>query len=202
MVPMAILIPNKTLETLVQAYLQHIYATFGGSFTLITDNWKYLENELFQKVASNSSKSPFFFLFGRDTLTSPRKILSPTIRYIKDKKVPLTSYPWGMPLQWQAKVSLLADRHLTMNKPLQHPLTYSKLGILYMLKTFPSMWDAKWEYEFRVIKFSAPSSAVLESTLNGKSSNANIANLHFSNPLYLLETENVPINNWGKKQSF
>ena len=42
----------KNSETVVQAYLPHVYATLVGSLTIITDNRKELRNELFEKVAS------------------------------------------------------------------------------------------------------------------------------------------------------
>ena len=38
--PIAISILDETAETVVQAYLQHIYAIFGRSLTLIMDNGK------------------------------------------------------------------------------------------------------------------------------------------------------------------
>ena len=40
----------QTDERVVQAYLQHVYVTFGGSISLTTDNRKELKNTLFQKV--------------------------------------------------------------------------------------------------------------------------------------------------------
>ena len=49
--PIAIPKPNKQAETIVQAYLQNIYTTFGGSLTMITDNGKEFKNDLFKKVA-------------------------------------------------------------------------------------------------------------------------------------------------------
>ena len=50
--PYTIPIADKIAEQVIQAYLQYIYATFGGSLTLVKDNGKELKNELFQKVAS------------------------------------------------------------------------------------------------------------------------------------------------------
>ena len=35
--------------------------------------------------------------------------------------------------------------------------------------------------------------------LNDKSRNVNIGDLHLADPLDILETENSPINNWGRK---
>ena len=43
-------IPNKEAETVVQAYLKHIYAHFGGSKVLITDNGTEFKNSLFKEV--------------------------------------------------------------------------------------------------------------------------------------------------------
>ena len=40
-------------KTVVQAYLQHIYAIFGGSLTLITEDGKeFKKKEFYQKAAS------------------------------------------------------------------------------------------------------------------------------------------------------
>ena len=36
--PITMPAPDKSTKTVVQAYLQYIYATFIGSLTLITDN--------------------------------------------------------------------------------------------------------------------------------------------------------------------
>ena len=49
--PIAIPFPEKTAEMDIQAYPAH-YATFGGSLTLVTDNWKEFKKEFFQKVES------------------------------------------------------------------------------------------------------------------------------------------------------
>ena len=44
-------IKNKFQETVVQAYLDHIYAQFGGSRKILSDNGSEFKNELFTKVA-------------------------------------------------------------------------------------------------------------------------------------------------------
>ena len=46
----AIPIPDRHAETVIQAYLKHIYATFGR-LTMITDNSKEFNNDLFKKMA-------------------------------------------------------------------------------------------------------------------------------------------------------
>ena len=48
--PIAIHIPNKQAKTDIQAWPQNVYATFGGSLIMITDNGKEFKNDLFKKV--------------------------------------------------------------------------------------------------------------------------------------------------------
>ena len=66
-------------------------------------------------------------------------------------------------------------------------------------KTFPTTWDSKWEYIFHIIKLSTSFSAVMESTQNGKSRNVNIGDIHLVYSLDILDSENNPINTWGRK---
>ena len=49
--PISIPIPKNQAETLVQAYLQNIYTTFGRPLTKITDNGKEFKNDLFNQTA-------------------------------------------------------------------------------------------------------------------------------------------------------
>ena len=50
--PIAVPIPNKSTETFIQAYLQHVYAIFGSALTCVTDSvMEFLKNELYQTVA-------------------------------------------------------------------------------------------------------------------------------------------------------
>ena len=46
-------IPYKSAEMAIQGCKQHIYATFGGSFTLILDNAGAFKNDLFEKSNNN-----------------------------------------------------------------------------------------------------------------------------------------------------
>ena len=54
--PITIPISDKTAETAVQAFLQHIYVIFDGSLTLLTDNGKEFKNDLLKKVAAELRK--------------------------------------------------------------------------------------------------------------------------------------------------
>ena len=100
-----------------------------------------------------------------------------------------------MPLHWQGKCSS-ADKSDNEQTVTRSPEKV-KVGDLVFVKTFPFTWDYKQEYGFYIVKFSTPYSAVLESTLHGKSRNVNIQPICLANPLNLLETENTPIRNWG-----
>ena len=42
-------IPGNIAGTVIQAYLQHMYATFSGCLTFITVNRKEFKNELLKK---------------------------------------------------------------------------------------------------------------------------------------------------------
>ena len=48
-------IMNKEAETVVQAYLKHIYSQFGGSKVLITDKGTEFKNSLFKEVCQQLS---------------------------------------------------------------------------------------------------------------------------------------------------
>jgi transposase InsO family protein len=44
-------IPDKTADTVVQAYLDNVYTKLGGSMRILSDNGTEFKNELFEKVA-------------------------------------------------------------------------------------------------------------------------------------------------------
>ena len=47
---MAVAIPNKSAETIVKAYMDHIYSIFGGSSCMLTDNGNEFKNDEFDEV--------------------------------------------------------------------------------------------------------------------------------------------------------
>ena len=51
--PIIIPVPNKSAESVIQAYMKEVYTTFGGLLTVITDNGKEFKNQVFQKVEKN-----------------------------------------------------------------------------------------------------------------------------------------------------
>ena len=42
---------TKTAEEVVQAYINNIYAKFGGSFKILSDNSTEFKNKLFEQIA-------------------------------------------------------------------------------------------------------------------------------------------------------
>ena len=47
---MAVAIPNKSVETVVKAYMDHVYSIFGGSSCMLTDNGSKLSYDMFDEV--------------------------------------------------------------------------------------------------------------------------------------------------------
>ena len=47
---MAVAIPNKSVETIVKAYMDHVYSIFGGSSRMLTDNGNEFRNNVFDEV--------------------------------------------------------------------------------------------------------------------------------------------------------
>ena len=85
-----------------------------------------------------------------------------------------------------------------MKRKLQNHWTNLKLEILYMSKDIPHPLETlKWDYRFQTIRFSMPHTAVLGSTLNGKSRNVNIGIYILETPFDILETDNISVKVWG-----
>ena len=47
---MVVAIPNKSAETIVKAYIDHIYSVFGGSSCMFMDNGSEFRNDMFDEV--------------------------------------------------------------------------------------------------------------------------------------------------------
>ena len=47
---MVVAVPNKSTETIVKAYMDHVYSLFGGSSCMLTDNGSEFRNDLFDEV--------------------------------------------------------------------------------------------------------------------------------------------------------
>ena len=42
---------TKTAEEVIQAYIDHVYAKFGGSLKILSDNGTEFKNKLFEQIA-------------------------------------------------------------------------------------------------------------------------------------------------------
>ena len=47
---MMVAIPDKSAETIVIAYMDHIYSVFGGSSCMLTENGSKFRNDVFDEV--------------------------------------------------------------------------------------------------------------------------------------------------------
>ena len=47
---MAVVIPSKSAEVIVKAYMDHVYSIFGGSSCMLTDNGSEFRNDVFDEV--------------------------------------------------------------------------------------------------------------------------------------------------------
>ena len=47
---MAVAIPNKSAETVVKGYMDHVYSIFGGSSCMLTENGSKFQNDVFDEV--------------------------------------------------------------------------------------------------------------------------------------------------------
>ena len=47
---MALAIPNKSAETIVKAYMDHVYSIFVGGSHMLTDNGSEFRNNMFDEV--------------------------------------------------------------------------------------------------------------------------------------------------------
>ena len=47
---MTVAIPNKSVETVAKAYMDHVYSIFGGSSHMLTDNGSEFRNDMFEEV--------------------------------------------------------------------------------------------------------------------------------------------------------
>ena len=44
-------IPNKKAETVLKAYMDHVYCKYGGSFKILSDNGTEFKNKLMEEVS-------------------------------------------------------------------------------------------------------------------------------------------------------
>ena len=97
---MAVAIPNKSAETIVKAYMDHIYSAFGGSLCMLTDNRSEFRNDMFVEVCDK---------------LGIKKIYSPVYTPQSNGKLEgfhhffkacISKHIWGNQLEWDEIVPL------------------------------------------------------------------------------------------------
>ena len=117
--------------------------------------------------------------FSRDALTPLGKLLLTRIRYQGDEKGILDLKAIRNVLTL-ARKNICISRQNSDNKQnsLKIPSQLqSWRSHIYIKRYFLSTNYSKWEYEFHIIKFPTPRSAVLDNTLTGKLKNFNVGNI-------------------------
>ena len=72
--PGTIPLPDRSAEMVIQAYLKHIYATFSGSLTLVTDNGGEFKNDPFQKHTRTGHQAWIYNSIPLSVKWNPRKV--------------------------------------------------------------------------------------------------------------------------------
>ena len=97
---MAVAIPNKLAETIVKAYMDHIYSVFGGSSHMLTDNGSVFRNDVFDEVCDKLGikivYSPVYTLQSNGKLEGFHRFF----------KACISKHIWGNQLEWDEIVPL------------------------------------------------------------------------------------------------
>ena len=143
----------------------------------------------------HSSESPFFLFFSRDPLTLSENCFHPQSDS-KEMRGLLILESKGYALALVRKISPIAGKCLRVSKKSQDLLPNSKSVTLYTLKAIPCLPRTQnGNLDFLIINFLTPPRLYWNVLLNSTSINANIGDLHLTNPLDILETESIPSNN-------
>ena len=98
---MAVAIPNKSAETIVKAYTDHIYSIFGGSSSMLTGNRSKFRNDVFDEVCDKLGIKrvyiPVYTPQSNGNLAGFHRLF----------KACISKHIWGNQLEWD-KIVLLA----------------------------------------------------------------------------------------------
>ena len=97
---MAVVIQNKSVQTMVKAYMDHIYSVFGGSSCMLTDNRSKFRNDMFEEVCDKLGikrvYSPVYTLQSNGKLEGFHHFF----------KACISKHIWGNQLEWDEIVPL------------------------------------------------------------------------------------------------
>ena len=101
-----------------------------------------------------------------------------------------------------ARKNICISNQMAGNEPTvtRSPDIFKVGGLVYMKRHYPSSWGLKWEHRFWIIKVFTPYNSVLKTILNYKSRKVNIPKICQANPLDILDADNIPMNNWERKE--
>ena len=97
---MAVANPNKSAETVVKTYMDHIYSIFGSSSWMLTDNGSEFRNDVFNEVGDKLGIKRVYSLVY--TLQSNGKLEG----FHHFFKACISTHIWGNQLEWDEIVPL------------------------------------------------------------------------------------------------
>ena len=235
-------IPLKTKQAseVIQAYIDNVYAKFGGSLKILSDNGTEFKNRLFEHVAKelgvkyknytgpyrpssnghiegfhnflkaciskhistqlewtsvvplvcaaynflpneHSKESPFFLMFGRDSVLPLNKFLSPQFHYLGNdlNMLSLEALKNMFHLAAENLREARSRRDPSVPKHLPH---HFEVGDTVLIKNHTAMaFDAKYIGDFRIVSFKGNQVEPIPST-GGKSKMEHISNIKYVMP--------------------